>query len=314
MKSVKMEELFKLAGYSDFSKMEIGKVYDITDKNIKIKSFNQETQKVENTLVQGLIYKGKQKVYNLVLNDGTILLKCSETHRVFDNKEKQFYEVKEKEEFDVLTNSGKEVHCFSKSTNEVEHLLDIEVEDNESYFSNGILSHNCTGGKAIRFASSTRQRITKLETLSNGKEDAGIQIRVRNYKNKTGVPWRDAVLNLYFDGGFKVDDEYFGFLALFDIIHKGNGGVYTADFLPNGKIRGEANVKEWITAPEQKELYDKLKEQVMEKLLRKNEQDANNVKVDENGIAETDKVEVSPDDLDLMVNSEESTNPEEVGL
>lgn len=179
-----------------------------------------------------------------------------------------------------------------------------------------VMSHlpSVTGGRAIRFASSTRQRITKLETLSNGKEDAGIQIRVRNYKNKTGVPWRDAVLNLYFDGGFKVDDEYFGFLALFDIIHKGNGGVYTADFLPNGKIRGEANVKEWITAPEQKELYDKLKEKVMEKLLTKNETDADNVAVDENGVSETDKVEVTPDDLDLMVDSEENNNPEEVGL
>ena len=59
-----------------------------------------------------------------------------------------------------------------------------------------------TGGKAIRFYASTRNRITKLDTAKNkdGK-DAGIKLRVRNYKNKTGTPWRDAELTLWFDTG-----------------------------------------------------------------------------------------------------------------
>lgn len=183
-----------------------------------------------------------------------------------------------------------------------------------------VMSHlpSVTGGRAIRFASSTRNRITKLETLKVGTEDAGIQLRVRNYKNKTGTPWRDAVMNLYFEGGFKVDDEYFDFLVLFDIIHKGNGGVYTADFfteengVPTGKIRGADNLKTWITAPERKELYDSLKAQIMEKLMSKNELDDNNVEVNENGVAENDTTNY--DETDLKVDSEETTNPVDVGL
>lgn len=149
-----------------------------------------------------------------------------------------------------------------------------------------VMSHlpSVTGGTAIRFAASTRNRVTKLDTIKNGSEDVGIQIRVRNYKNKTGTPWRDAIMNLYFKGGFKVDDEFFDFFSIFDIIHKGNGGVYTADFLPNGKIRGAENVKQWITDPAQSKLYEELKEQVMLKLLTRNSLDDNNVAIaDENG-------------------------------
>lgn len=141
----------------------------------------------------------------------------------------------------------------------------------------GAFLPSVTGGTALKFFSSTRCRVQKMEQIKNGDEVIGIQIRVRNYKNKTSVPNRDAIMNLYFDGGFKSDDEYFEFLTKLNIIEKCPGGVYRADFLPDGKIRGAANLLEWITQPEQKELYDKLKEQVTAKLLVSSELDADNV-------------------------------------
>ena len=141
----------------------------------------------------------------------------------------------------------------------------------------GAFLPSVTGGTALKFFSSTRCRVQKMEQIKNGDEVIGIQIRVRNYKNKTSVPNRDAIMNLYFDGGFKSDDEYFEFLTKLNIIEKCPGGVYKADFLPDGKIRGAANLLEWITRPEQKELYDKLKEQVTAKLLVSSELDADNV-------------------------------------
>lgn len=141
----------------------------------------------------------------------------------------------------------------------------------------GAFLPSVTGGTALKFFSSTRCRVQKMEQIKNGDEVVGIQIRVRNYKNKTSVPNRDAIMNLYFDGGFKSDDEYFEFLTKLNIIEKCPGGVYKADFLPDGKIRGAANLLEWITQPEQKELYAKLKEQVTAKLLVTSELDADNV-------------------------------------
>lgn len=143
-----------------------------------------------------------------------------------------------------------------------------------------VMSHlpSQTGANMIRFAATTRNRITKIDTLKNKEGiEAGIQMRVRNYKNKAGVPWRDAIMNLWFDGGFNSNDEYFDFFVIFDFIHKGAGGVYTADFLPNGKIRGAEKVKEWIMSDEAKDIYENLKNKVTQKLLGNNELDAENI-------------------------------------
>ena len=157
-----------------------------------------------------------------------------------------------------------------------------------------VMSHlpSSTGANAIKFYSTTRNRITKIDTLKNKDGiDAGIQMRVRNYKNKAGVPWRDAIMNLWFDGGFNSDDEYFDFFVIFDFIHKGAGGVYTADFLPNGKIRGAEKVKEWIMSDEAKDIYKNLKEKVTQKLLGNNELDAENINPESS--AEIEKNDIS---------------------
>jgi recombination protein RecA len=161
-----------------------------------------------------------------------------------------------------------------------------------------VMSHlpSQTGGTAIKFFSSTRNRITKIDELkdTNGN-DAGIQIRVRNYKNKTGTPWRDAIMNLYFDRGFDSDAEYFDFLSEFGLITKGNGGVYSADFwnestgVPTGKIRGAANALAWFQDPAHRDIYEQLKVKVNEKLMSKNELDADTVDPEKNEIAEIAK-------------------------
>lgn len=187
-----------------------------------------------------------------------------------------------------------------------------------------VMSHlpSTTGGKAIRFAATTRNRITKVDTLKNkAGEDAGIQMRVRNYKNKAGIPWRDAVMNLWFDGGFNSDDEYFDFFVIFDMIHKGNGGVYTADFLPNGKIRGADNVKQWIMSDEAKDVYNKLKEAVTQKLLGVNELDTGNINPESSEDAEKadlSKVKLTISELAEQAldasSSTESENPPDLGL
>lgn len=161
-----------------------------------------------------------------------------------------------------------------------------------------VMSHlpSQTGGTAIKFFSSTRNRITKIDQLKdNSGNDAGIQIRVRNYKNKTGTPWRDAIMNLYFDRGFDSDAEYFDFLSEFGLITKGNGGVYSADFwnesngVPTGKIRGAANALAWFQDPAHRDIYEELKVKVNEKLMSKNELDVDSVDPEKNEIAEIAK-------------------------
>ena len=86
------------------------------------------------------------------------------------------------------------------------------------------------------------------------------------------------------------DDEYFDFFVIFDFIHKGAGGVYTADFLPNGKIRGAEKVKEWIMSDDAKDIYNNLKEKVTQKLLGNNELDEDNINPEQD--AETEKADL----------------------
>lgn len=158
-----------------------------------------------------------------------------------------------------------------------------------------VMSHlpSQTGGTAIKFFASTRNRVTKVDQLKDGTMDVGIQIRVRNYKNKTGTPWRDAVMNLYFDRGFDSDAEYFDFLSEFGIMEKGNGGVYSAPFftaengVPTGKMRGAANVLAWLQ--DHRDIYEDLKKQVDAKLMGQNELDVNAVNPELNEVEEVAK-------------------------
>lgn len=143
---------------------------------------------------------------------------------------------------------------------------------------------NQTGGTAIKYFSSTRNRLSKLDTLKNGDDAIGIQIRVRNYKNKTGIPNRDAIMNLYFDGGFNSDDEYFDFLVMFGLIHKAGGWFDAADIgMP--KLQGSAKVKDWLK--QNPDVYEDLKKKVDSMLMSKNVLDENNVdyeKAEQSGV------------------------------
>ena len=66
-----------------------------------------------------------------------------------------------------------------------------------------------TGGYALRYAASTLNRVKKVCDLKDGTgKMIGIQMNVRNYKNKTGIPFRENDMWLYFDRGFDAEGEY----------------------------------------------------------------------------------------------------------
>ena len=284
-----MEELFKRVGFDNYKDMKPYEFYDVSDKKVYILSHNDDTNTNEKKLVEKVVFKGEADIYDVVLKDGTVMLSGSEGHNVFDADKNCYVALADVEEITALNTNGDKVKCFVKKTDRKEPILDIQVKDNSNYYSNGILSHN-TGGTAIKFFASTRNRVTKVDQLKDGTMDVGIQIRVRNYKNKTGTPWRDAVMNLYFDRGFDSDAEYFDFLSEFGFMEKGNGGVYTAPFfnaengVPTGKMRGAAAVLQWLQ--DHREIYEDLKKKVDAKLLGQNELDANAVNPELNEVEE----------------------------
>jgi len=160
------------------------------------------------------------------------------------------------------------------------------------------MSHlpSVTGGEAPKFYASVVNRVTKTDVLKDADGTIGISIRCRNYKNKTGVPFRDANMNLYYNGGFKPDEEYIDFLVNFEII-KQKGAYFYIDGVEKS-IQGRAKLQDWLNDHNQE--YEAMKLKVDDMLVNENILDANNEAVGEGeneNYSETINEEISDDIL-----------------
>lgn len=213
MSSMTMENLFKKANLS-YKEMKPFEFYDISDKKLYTSSYNENTKKVEKKQILGLVYKGEFPIYELRTKSGDVILKGSPNHKIFDAAKNDYFELKDIETATLLDKALNHIDAVVVKTDKTDHIVDISVEDNENYFSNGILSHN-TGGYALKYVASTLNRVRKIENLTEGSKIVGIHMQVRNYKNKTGIPFRECEMDLYYKGGFDSTGEFVDFLYEF---------------------------------------------------------------------------------------------------
>lgn len=244
--------------------MEQNVPYDVSGKNIKIKSFNHQTNQNEMKRILNLVYKGDYPIYNLVDKQGDILLKCSGAHRIWDNATAQYYHVQDIEGGTALTKAGENVEFFVKQTKETQPIVDMEVEGNSNYFTNGILSHNTTtGGKALEYYASVRVRVSQCgkveDTVDGEKVVTAIETRLTTSKNKTFAPFKTCEIVIRFGEGIDNDAGILDLAFQYGIIAKGGGGNYTI----NGeKIRGLPALKAYLE--QNPELYDEIKQKTRE--------------------------------------------------
>lgn len=208
-----MENLFKKAGLS-YKEMKPFEFYDISDKKLYTSSYNEDTKKVEKKQILGLVYKGEFPIYELRTKSGDVILKGSPNHRIFDAAKNDYVELKDIETATLLDKALNHIDAVVVKTDKTDHIVDVSVEGNENYFSNGVLSHN-TGGYALKYVASTLNRVRKIENLTEGSKIVGIHMQVRNYKNKTGIPFRECEMDLYYKGGFDSTGEFVDFLYEF---------------------------------------------------------------------------------------------------
>ena len=68
------------------------------------------------------------------------------------------------------------------------HRFDIEVEGSHNYLADGVVVHNSPettpGGRALKFYSSVRLDIRRIESIKSGAEVIGNRTRVKVVKNK----------------------------------------------------------------------------------------------------------------------------------
>lgn len=93
-----------------------------------------------------------------------------------------------------------------------------------------------TGGRALKFWSSVRLEVRRLSKTDGGeiKENdihVGHKMRIKNVKNKVGPPYRETVVDLYYDRGFDLKADVIEYAIDTDVVvvgdatktEKGNG-------------------------------------------------------------------------------------------
>ena len=114
-----------------------------------------------------------------------------------------------------------------------------------------------TGGRALKFYSSVRMDVRKIEALKQGGEIIGNRTRVKVVKNKAAPPFKEAEFDIMFGKGISREGDILDLAADLDIIVK-SGAWYAYE---GNKIgQGRENAKQYLR--EHPQIRDEIDSQV----------------------------------------------------
>ena len=145
------------------------------------------------------------------------------------------------------------------------HRFDIEVDGTHNYFVDGVMVHNSpettTGGKALKFYSSVRLDVRRIETLKDGTEAVGTRVRVKVVKNKVSPPFRTAEFDMIFGSGISREGGLIDLGVEHGFVRKaGAWYTYESDQLGQGKENARAFLRD------NPDLADEIEKRIKEKL------------------------------------------------
>ena len=98
-----------------------------------------------------------------------------------------------------------------------------------------------TGGKALKFYSSVRLDVRRIETLKDGQEAVGNRTRVKVVKNKVAPPFKQAEFDIIYGVGISREGSLIDMGVDLDIVKKsGAWYTYEGDQLGQGKENSRA--------------------------------------------------------------------------
>jgi recombination protein RecA len=127
------------------------------------------------------------------------------------------------------------------------HRFDIEVEGSHNYLVDGVVVHNSPevtpGGRALKFYSSVRLDIRRIESIKDGVEVVGNRVRVKVVKNKCSAPFKQCEFDIGFGKGISREGSLLDVGVDLGLIKK-SGAWYTYDGEQLGQ--GRENAKNFL--------------------------------------------------------------------
>lgn len=117
-----------------------------------------------------------------------------------------------------------------------------------------------TGGRALKFYSSVRIDIRKVEAIKNGSEMIGSRTRARVVKNKVAPPFREAEFDVMYGKGISREGELVDMGLNFEIIKRSGAWFYYGE---DRLAQGRDNVKQLFI--DNKELALEIEEKILAK-------------------------------------------------
>ena len=102
-----------------------------------------------------------------------------------------------------------------------------------------------TGGRALKFYSSIRLDVRRIETLKQGGEMIGNRTRIKVVKNKVAPPFKQAEFDIMFGKGISKYGDLLDLAAQADIIHKsGAWYAYNGEKIGQGRENSKKYLEE----------------------------------------------------------------------
>ena len=117
-----------------------------------------------------------------------------------------------------------------------------------------------TGGRALKFYSSIRLDVRRIETLKQGGEMVGNRARVKVVKNKVAPPFKEAEFDIMFGQGISREGDVLDLAANIGVIAKsGSWYAYNDEKIGQGRENAKNVLKE------RPELFKEVEQKVREK-------------------------------------------------